>query len=76
MAVELVALGASDSSDIDDEEYYEILNGHKIKKESVGWKKHSLLGEVMKRMLAPLAHAQKSFIATEWTELGRELQPF
>ncbi|MBV9035382.1 MAG: Uma2 family endonuclease [Acidobacteriaceae bacterium] len=74
MAVELEALGTSNYLDADDdEEHYEFLHGQKIKKESVGRKKHSLLGKVIERMLAPLAHAQKSFIATEWTIMhGKE----
>ena len=68
MAVELEALGTPHYVDVDDdEEHYEFLHGQKIKKESVGRKKHSLLGEVLKRLLAPMAYAQKSIVVTEWT---------
>ena len=51
MAVEWATLGTSDSLGIEDEECYEVLNGHKIKKESAGRKKHSVLGEVLSECL-------------------------
>ena len=49
------------------EEPYECLNGQLVRKESVGRLQHSHLGKVIERLLKPIATAQHSHVAAEWT---------
>jgi Uma2 family endonuclease len=58
--------------DSEDPEYFEILDGRWIKKESVGRRKHSQLDRIVRSALEPFAQQMGSTVEEEWTVMHED----
>ena len=66
MATELVL--PAERAD-DDPEHYELLDGHMVRKESVGRKKHAQLARILRELLVPFQQRLGGTLESEWTIL-------